>query len=109
MRSQDELCSIIGISKELHNMGCGAKVPGASAEEKLLQKNQAELLALQTEILKQQRQQQAVLLPFLAEQEGFQVETDQYGNVTKISKTPSELENMQKELETKLTRRSLDA
>ena len=90
-------------------MGGGAKVPGPSDEEKLLQKNQAELLALQTEILKQQRQQQAVLLPFLAEQEGFQVETDQFGNVTKISKTPSELENMQKELETKLTRRSLDA
>src|SRR5688572_22685074 len=90
-------------------MGGGAKVPGPSAEEKLLQKNQAELLALQTEILKQQRAQNAILLPFLAEQEGFQVETDEFGNVTKISKTPSELEIMRKDLEQQLTKRSLDA
>jgi hypothetical protein len=90
-------------------MGGGAKVPGPSAEERALQKNQAELLALQTEILKQQRQQQAVLLPFLAEQEGFQVETDEFGNITKISKTPSELEDMKKDLEKQLTKRSLDA
>lgn len=90
-------------------MGGGAKVPGPSAEEKALQKSQSELLNLQTEILKQQRTQQAVLLPFLAEQEGFQVETDKDGNITKISKTPSELDNMKKDLETQLTKRSLDA
>lgn len=90
-------------------MGGGVKVPGPSKEEKDLQKNQAELLALQTEILKQQRQQQAVLLPFLAEQEGFEVSTDADGNITSISKTPSELDNMQKDLEMQLTRRSLDA
>lgn len=90
-------------------MGGGAKVPKPSAEEKALQKSQAELLNLQTEILKQQRTQQAVLLPFLAEQEGFQVETDENGNITKISKTPSELDDMKKDLETQLTKRSLDA
>jgi hypothetical protein len=90
-------------------MGGGAKVPGPSDEERALQKNQAELLQLQTEILKQQRQQQAVLLPFLAEQEGFQVETDEFGNITKISKTPSELDDMKKDLEKQLTKRSLDA
>jgi hypothetical protein len=90
-------------------MGGGAKVPGPSAEEKALQKSQAELLNLQTEILKQQRTQQAVLLPFLAEQEGFNVETDKDGNITKISKTPSELDDMKKDLETQLTKRSLDA
>ncbi|HEY7507017.1 MAG TPA: hypothetical protein VH621_05385 [Nitrososphaera sp.] len=90
-------------------MGGGVKVPGPSKEEKALQAQQAELLRVQTEILQQQRQQQAVLLPFLAEQEGFQVETDDQGNITKISKTPSELDNMKKELETQLTQRSLDA
>jgi len=90
-------------------MGGGVKVPGPSAEEKALQKNQADLLALQTEILKQQRQQQAVLLPFLAEQEGFNVETDANGNITKISKTPSELDNMKKDLEFQLTKRAQDA
>lgn len=90
-------------------MGSKTKVPAPSAEEKALQKNQADLLALQTDILRQQRAQQAVLIPFLAEQEGFQVETDSNGNITKISKTPSELDNMKKDLETKLTQRSLDA
>jgi hypothetical protein len=90
-------------------MGGGAKVPGPSAEEKQLQKNQADLLALQTDILKQQQAQQAVLLPFLAEQEGFHVETDNKGNITKISKTPSELDNMKKDLEKQLTQRQLDA
>lgn len=90
-------------------MGGGAKVPKPTAEERALQKSQAELLNLQTEILKQQRSQQAVLLPFLAEQEGFQVETDKDGNITKISKTPSELDNMKKDLEQQLTKRSLDA
>lgn len=90
-------------------MGGTPKVPKPTEEEKALQRNQAELLALQTEILKQQRSQQAILLPFLAEQEGFQVETDEFGNVTKISKTPTELELMRKDLETQLTKRSLDA
>lgn len=90
-------------------MGGGAKAPKPTAEERALQKNQADLLALQTEILKQQRAQQAILLPFLAEQEGFQVETDEFGNVTKISKTPTELEIKRKQLETELTDRSLAA
>lgn len=90
-------------------MGGKTVVPGASPEEKALQKSQAELLATQTDIIKQQRQQQAVLLPFLAEQQGFNVETDENGNITKISKTPSEVDDMQKDLEKQLTQRSLDA
>ena len=90
-------------------MGGSPKVPKPTEEEKALQRNQAEMLALQTEILKQQRAQQAVLLPFLAEQEGFSVETDADGNITKINKIPSELDDMKKSLEKQLTQRSLDA
>jgi hypothetical protein len=89
--------------------GGGVKVPPPSAEEKELQKNQAELLALQREIIEQNRAQQAVLLPFLAAQEGFEVTTDENGNITSISKIPSELDDMREELELGLTQRSLDA
>jgi hypothetical protein len=90
-------------------MGGGPKVPKPTAEERDLQRQQAEQLRLQTEILQQQRQQQAILIPFLAEQEGFEVETDENGNITSIKKTPSELDNMRKDLEKQLTQRSLDA
>lgn len=90
-------------------MGGGAKVPPPSAEERALQASQKEMLDLQRSIIEQQQKQQAILLPFLAEQEGFNVETDDKGNITKISKTPSELDNMKKQLESELTKRSLDA
>jgi len=90
-------------------MGGGAKVPPPSAEERALQASQKEMLDLQRSIIEAQQKQQAILLPFLAEQEGFNVETDDKGNITKISKTPSELDNMKKDLEFQLTKRSLDA
>ncbi len=90
-------------------MGSKTKVPAPTAEEKALQASQAELLNLQTNILKQQQQQQAILLPFLAEQEGFQVETDEFGNITKISKTATENETKAKQLESEMLDRSLAA
>lgn len=90
-------------------MGGGAKVPKPTAEERALQKSQAELLNQQREIIEQQRAQQAILLPFLAEQEGFSVETDDKGNIIGISKIPSELDDKRKQLETELTDRSLAA
>jgi hypothetical protein len=89
--------------------GSTVKVPGPSPEERELQKNQAELLSLQRQIIEQQRSQQAVLLPFLAEQEGFDVTTDEFGNITSISRTPTELEKLREELEFGLTERSLAA
>lgn len=90
-------------------MGGGVKVPGPSQEEKDLQKQQADLLKIQTGILENQQKQQAVLLPFLAEQQGYHVTTDADGNITAISKTPSELDNMKADLEKQLTQRQLDA
>lgn len=90
-------------------MNSSPKVPQPTAEERALQQSQAELLGLQTNILKQQQQQQAILLPFLAEQEGFQVETDEMGNITSISKTPSELDEKAKTLESEMLDRSLAA
>lgn len=90
-------------------MGGSVKVPGPSAEERALQKNQAELLGLQREIIEQQRAQSAVLIPFFAAQEGFNVTTDEFGNISSISKTPTELETLSKTLELELTKRSLAA
>lgn len=71
-------------------MGSKVTVPGPSDEEKLLQKNQAELLGLQAQIIKEQRAQNAIILPFLAQQEGFTVQTDANGNITGITQTEEE-------------------
>lgn len=90
-------------------MGGSVKVPGPSQEERDLQRQQAETLKLQREILEQQRQQQAVLLPFLAEQEGFEATTDENGNITSIKKKPDALADMKREIETKFAERSLKA
>lgn len=90
-------------------MGSKVSVPGPSAEERELQKNQAELLALQRQIIEQQRQQQAVLLPFLAEQEGFDVTTNAEGTITAISKRANPDDAKRKELESGLLDRSLKA
>lgn len=90
-------------------MGGGVKVPGPSQEERDLQRQQAETLALQREILEQQRKQQAILVPFLAEQEGFDVTTDENGNITGITKRPDALADMKKDIETQLTERTLKA
>lgn len=90
-------------------MGTKTKVPGISAEERMLQQSQAELLNLQTSILKQQQQQQKVLLPFLAEQEGFDVQLDDNGNITSINKRADPLEDQNKEIQTLLNEKSLKA
>jgi len=90
-------------------MGSSVNVPGPSEEERELQRNQAELLALQREIIEQQRSQQKVLLPFLAEQEGFDIEVDEDGNITSINRVDTELDIKRKELEEGLVDRSLAA
>ncbi len=90
-------------------MGGGAKVPQASAEERALQKSQAELLNQQREIIQAQQAQQKVLLPFLAEQEGYKVETDENGNIKAISRVPNETDELRKTLDKELAERSLKA
>lgn len=90
-------------------MGSSVSVPGPSAEERQLQKNQAELLALQRQIIEAQQRQNAVLTPFLAEQEGFDVTTDELGNITSIKKRLDPNDVKRKELETGLLDRSLAA
>jgi hypothetical protein len=89
--------------------GGSPSVPQPSAEEKALQREQAETLRLQRAILEQQIAQQKVLVPFLAAREGFEVQTDANGNVTSIREVPDELKALKTDLEKKLAQRSLTA
>lgn len=90
-------------------MGSKVSVPPPTPEERELQRNQAELLALQRSIIEAQQRQNAILLPFLAEQEGYDVETDGTGNITKITKRFDPDDEKRKELESGLLDRSLKA
>jgi hypothetical protein len=90
--------------------GSSVKVPAPSAEEKLLQKAQADLLAQQTQIIQQQQQQQKVLLPFLGEQLGFDLQTDADGNITGVTKrAKTDLEAQDESIQRQLNQRTLDA
>ena len=90
-------------------MGSKVTVPPPSAEERALQAAQKESLDLQRQILEEQRAQNKILLPFLADQEGYDVETDDNGNIKKISKRADELQDMKKNLERAYTERALKA
>ncbi|MGE5513724.1 MAG: tail fiber domain-containing protein [Bacteroidota bacterium] len=90
-------------------MGSKVSVPGPTPEERELQKNQAELLAIQRQIIEQQQAQNKILLPFLAEQEGFDVQVNDQGVITKIAKRADPDEAKRKELESGLLDRSLKA
>lgn len=92
-------------------MGTKVSVPGPSAEERDLQRNQAELLALQRQIIEEQRGQNRILLPFLAEQEGFDVTVDENGIITGITQRAEETAKRAQsaEIERLLGERSLAA
>jgi hypothetical protein len=92
-------------------MGSKVSVPAPSEEEKALQRNQAELLGLQRTIIEQQQQQNKVLLPFLAQQEGFDVQVDDSGNIVSISQSAEETarRTQSNEITSLLNQRSLDA
>ena len=89
--------------------GTTVKAPKPTAEERRLQQAQAEQLQLQTEILQQQREQQSVLLPVVADELGFDVEVDEFGNITSLAKRDDPQEELREELETGLLERSLAA
>ncbi len=89
--------------------GGGVSVPEPSAEERALQAEQANQLKLQTEILRAQQAQQKVLLPFLADQEGYDVTMDDNGNITAISKRDDPLDQQNKEITGLLNERTLKA
>lgn len=87
----------------------GTKAPKPSAEERALQASQAALLNQQRDIIQQQQNQQKILLPFLAEQEGYDIELDDNGNIKGIKKIANETDELNKTLEKELAQRSLKA
>lgn len=74
-----------------------------------LQQKQAEQLELQSQLIKQQAEQQKILLPFLMEQEGFDVEMDEAGNLKSIKKRADPDEDKRKDLERMYLDRSIAA
>ena len=57
-------------------MASKTKAPKFSPEERAYQKAQADLLNQQRQMIEQQRQQNMILAPFFAQQEGFDVDID---------------------------------
>lgn len=94
-------------------MGGGVKAPPPTKEEKALQKQQAELLQLQRTVLEEQRTQAAILVPFFAAQEGYDVVTDKHGNITGIKKQEgtvrAQIEQLDDQLQLEMSHRSLAA
>jgi hypothetical protein len=90
-------------------MGGKTEVPQPSPSEVALQQAQADLLGQQRQIIEEQRQQQKILLPFLAEQEGFDIEMDERGNIKSIKKKDDPEAAKRKELEGMYLDRSLKA
>jgi hypothetical protein len=90
-------------------MGGSSKPPQPSPEERALQKSQSDLLNLQRDIIMQQREQQKVLLPFLADQEGYDITLDEDGNIKTIGKRYDRAEDLRKQLDEGLAERSLKA
>lgn len=89
--------------------GGGAKVPEPTPEERQLQQAQANLLNIQTQMITQQQEQNAVLLPFLAQQEGYDVTLNDKGMITGITKRPDPLKDQNDEITGLLNERSLKA
>ena len=90
-------------------MSGGAKVPQPSAEERALQGAQADLLRLQQSMIEEQRAQNRILLPFLAEQEGFDVQLGEDGTITGITRRPDPLGDQNDEITRLMNERSLAA
>lgn len=91
-------------------MGGGPTVQAApvSDEEKALQKSQADNLAQQTAILKQQAQTQQLLAPYIYKQAGIIPQTDEQGNITGFTQDPNFDPNagLRTDIETQLLKRS---
>lgn len=91
-------------------MGSKVSVPGPSDEERALQSMQAQLLDQQRLMIERQNQQNRVLLPFLAQQEGFDVSIDPTtGMITAISARDDPSKARQRQIQALLEERSLKA
>jgi hypothetical protein len=89
--------------------GGGTSAPPPSAEEKAVQAAQADNLATQTSILKEQTRQQELLAPILYKQAGITPQYDQNGKITGFTAAPEAVDpnaDLRKSIETGLLQRS---
>jgi hypothetical protein len=85
-------------------------VPKPSKEEKQLQRAQVELLNQQRQMIEQQRQQNLILAPFFAKQEGFDVTVDpSTGQITSIREIDTPERRREAEIRGLFQERSLKA
>jgi|SRR5262245_14005326 len=85
------------------------KAPKPTKAEEELRVAQRQSIDLQNQIIRQQQQQNKVLLPFLAEQEGFNITLDPEGNISSISKRQDPDTLMQEEIQREFNQRTLKA
>ena len=90
-------------------MGGGASAPAPSREERQLQEANKEMIDLQRHILERQQEQNKVLLPFFAEQQGYNVTMSKGGRITSISERFDPDKEVKKQIERELDQRSLKA
>ncbi len=90
-------------------MGGSVSVPGPSEEERALQAAQADQLRKQTAILERQERFSTVMTKFIATQEGFEIKTNEAGEIIDIQEGPSELREIRKEIEAGLLDRTRKA
>ena len=90
-------------------MSTKVKAPKPTPEETALRVAEKEMIDLQKQIIIQERQQNKILLPFLAEQEGFDVTVDNEGIITSITKRDDPDRARREEIQRLLDERSLKA
>jgi len=90
-------------------MSTKVSAPKPTAAEEALRVAQKENIDLQNQIIRQQQQQNKILLPFLAEQEGFDITQDEFGNIASIAKRADPDAELQKQIQRELNQRSLKA
>src|SRR5262245_30410172 len=90
-------------------MGAKVSAPKPTAEERALQAAQKQSIDIQNAIMLGEQRQNKVLLPFLAEQQGYDVKLDSEGFLVNIQKRPDPDEDVRKEIEREFNQRTLKA
>src|SRR5262252_5413988 len=90
-------------------MGAKVSAPKPTPEERALQAAQKQSIDIQNAIMLGEQRQNKILLPFLAEQQGYDVTVDSEGVLTSIKKRPDPDEDVRKEIEREFNQRTLKA
>lgn len=87
-------------------MGSDVNVPPPTAEEKALQREQADLLRFQRETLTEQTRLQDLISPYLFEQLGLQPQYGEGGQISGFQRVEDPLQTLSEEVQKRLLERS---